>query len=72
MTPSGKARSGILVRDVSLPSRKERQFALHVIGSLNPRLSLGLVAIRCQREPGGIVPLTLSIPDTVEVPACGE
>lgn len=61
------AQSGLYSRDVRFSGVRERQYALHVVGSVHRGLSLGLVAIRCARDVSGVVPLTLSIPDAPEV-----
>lgn len=47
-----------LVRDL----HQERQLGLHVLGSCG--VSLGLIAIRCERKGETLTPLTLSIPET--------
>ena len=46
-----------LYRDCQINGRPQRQIAMHVVGSCNPNLSLGLVAIRCERHGDGTEPL---------------
>jgi hypothetical protein len=58
-----ESQAGLWSRDCRAYGVAERQYALHVIGSYDPSLSLGLVAIRCRRTGELITPLTLSIPD---------
>lgn len=53
-----------LYRDLSINGRPQRQIAMHVTGSVNPHLSLGLIAVRCERRGDHLIPLTLSIPET--------
>ena len=65
-----EAQSGILQRDTRYYGATERQYALHVLGSYDASLSLGLVAIRCQRIGPRVDPLTLSIPDRLEDEVC--
>lgn len=54
-----------LVRDL----HQERQLALHVLGTHG--VSLGLIALRCERHGELLTPLSLCIPDTpiVTMPA---
>lgn len=59
-------QSGYFQRDSRSYGLCERQVALAVIGSYDPSLYLGMVAIRCNRQGAYLEPLTLSIPDTVE------
>lgn len=69
-----ESESGYWSRDVvmSFTGRRERQYALHITGSVRPDLSLGLLAIRCERVGSLVRPLTLSIPENVPVPGAGE
>jgi len=65
--------SGYWSRDVLREDgQRERQYALHITGSVRPDVSLGLLAIRCARVGVLVQPLTLSIPDTVPVPGADE
>ena len=52
------------VRDLSVEGRAERHLAMHVVGQFDRGLSLGLVAIRCERKGGQLVPLGIAIPET--------
>ena len=49
-----------LVRDLA----SERQIGLHIVTSCPCRLSLGVLALRCERKGATVIPLTLSIADT--------
>ena len=53
-----------LFRDTHLNGRAYRQIGMHVVGSIDPYLSLGLVCLRCERKGDTLIPLTLSIPET--------
>lgn len=54
-----------LTRDTRHIGRSERHMCLHVKGDYVP--DLGMVAIRCERHSGWVLPLTLSIVDTAKV-----
>ena len=56
-----------MYRDCRINGQAQRQLAMHVTGSVNPSLSLGLVAVRCERIGDSLIPRTLSIPDTPSV-----
>jgi len=58
-----ESKAGYWQRDVRGYGMRERQVALHVIGSYDTSLSLGLIAIRCDLAGGRLDPMTLSIPE---------
>lgn len=58
------AMSGSFHRDTLLYGQSGRQVALHVIGQYDRSLSIGLIALRCERRGEQTIPLTLSIPET--------
>jgi hypothetical protein len=51
-----ESQAGLWSRDCRAYGVTERQYALHVIGSYDASLSLGLVAIRCRRMGELIIP----------------
>lgn len=54
-----------LRRDLLVNGKAERHFGLHVWGQVEPcPPSLGLVAVRCERQGSTVIPISLSIPDT--------
>lgn len=53
-----------LYRDTQIHGRAYRQIGMHVVGSYDPALSLGLICLRCERRGDTLIPLTLSIPET--------
>lgn len=61
------AESGLFSRDLSLDGQAQRHFGLPVLGQFDASLSLGMVAIRCERNKGVIVPLALALVDTPPV-----
>jgi hypothetical protein len=63
------AESGLFSRDLSLDGQAQRHFGLPVLGQFDPSLSLGMVAIRCERAKGLIVPLALALVDSPPVEA---
>jgi hypothetical protein len=56
-----------LSSDVMKDGQPQRLLAMHVVGQIRRDVSLGLVAIRCERHRGELIPLTLCIPDTPPV-----
>jgi len=58
-----RAQSGYYVRDIILDNRPQRHIGLHVVGTYDAGLSLGMVAVRCERKGATVIPLTLSIPE---------
>lgn len=62
--PSLRASHDALLSGLVLDHAPERQIAMHVTGSVHPSLSLGMVAVRCERRGEQLIPLTLSIPET--------
>jgi hypothetical protein len=53
-----------LYRDTHSGTQAERQIGVHVVGQYDSSVSLGLVAIRCERHGERLVPLTISIAET--------
>ena len=53
-----------LERHLVVDGHRETHLGLHVWGQADDAPSLGILAIRCQREGSHDVPLTLSIPET--------
>ena len=53
-----------LCSDVRIDGMAQRLLAMAVVGQADRSLVLGLIAVRCERSRGELIPLTLSIPET--------
>lgn len=42
----------------------ERQLGLHVVGQYDSHLSLGLIAVRCERRGTQLIPMSMAIAET--------
>lgn len=63
------AESGLFTRDLSVDGEAQRHFGLPVLGQFDVGLSLGMVALRCERKGAEIIPLALACVDTPPVEA---
>lgn len=61
-----------LYRDTQVNGHAERQIGMHVLGTYDPSLSLGLVCLRCERHGDTLIPLTMCIPETPMVTPSAE
>lgn len=44
--------------------KPERQLGLHIVGQYDPLLSLGLIALRCERHGTTLIPISMAIAET--------
>ena len=54
------AESGLFSRDLQLHGQAQRHYGLQVLGTFDHSLNLGMVAIRCERHKGQMIPLALA------------
>lgn len=60
---ANKGQGPELVRDV-YGAKHERHLGINVVGQYDPYLSLGLIAVRCERQGSALVPIGLAIAET--------
>lgn len=53
-----------MYRDTRVGPVAERQLAMVVVGQFDRGIALGLIAVRCERHGGRLIPLSLQIPET--------
>jgi hypothetical protein len=58
------AESGLFARDLCVEGQGQRHFGLPVLGQFDASLSLGMLAIRCERKGSTVIPLMLSLVDS--------
>lgn len=51
-------------RDTQRNGAAERHLGMHVLGTYDHSLSLGVIAMRCSRHGAKLIPLSLAIADT--------
>jgi hypothetical protein len=61
------AESGLFSRDLQLEGQAQRHYGLQVLGTFDHSLALGMVAIRCERKKGQMLPLALALVDSPPV-----
>ena len=61
------AESGLFSRDLQVQGQAQRHYGLSVLGSYDHSLTLGMVAIRCERSKGQMIPLMLALVDAPPV-----
>jgi hypothetical protein len=54
------AESGLFSRDLQMGVQAQRHYGLQVLGTFDPSLSLGMLAIRCERKKGQMLPLAIA------------
>jgi hypothetical protein len=58
------AESGVFARDLSVDGQAQRHYGLPVLGQFDSSLSLGMLALRCERKGSLLMPLSLALVDT--------
>lgn len=53
-----------LYRDTQVGPLAERHVGMHVVGQYDSWLSLGILAIRCERKGRTLIPVSMAIADT--------
>jgi hypothetical protein len=62
-TDVNPAESGLFSRDLQIHNQPQRHYGLAVLGTFDHSLTLGMIAIRCERHKGQMYPLTLALVD---------
>lgn len=57
------AESGLLSRDLQVGGQAQRHYGLNVLGTFDHSLTVTMLAIRCERVKGQVIPMALSMVD---------